>query len=199
MKFDLKKLILPFLLILALIYIFLNRSCSGNNKIVKENTIVKYDTIYKPIELPSKTITKYKTLKGDVVYIKGKVDTVVVKEFEKAPDTTKTNMFTDAIKIRQYKQEFNDSLADVSIFAETKGELLKLAPTVKIKARLAEKKTVFALYAGGGMYSNDKLKLGYKLNLRLQNKKGDLFSASYDPINKVIFAEYDLRIINIKK
>ena len=193
-----KKLILPFIIIGLLVIIFLQRSCN-NNIVYKTKLVKQFDTIYKPIELPSKVITKYKNIKGDVVYLPGKVDTIQIKVFEKAPDTEKVTMYADATKIRQYKNDFNDSIADVSIFTETKGELLKIAPKITIKARLPEKKTVFALYTGGGLYLNNNFDLGYKYDIKFQNKKGDLFGASYDPINQVIFAEYNIRLINIKK
>lgn len=193
-----KKLIQPVIILMLLIIIFLQRSCD-NNIVYKTKLVKQFDTIYKPVELPSKTITKYKNIKGDIVYLPGKVDTVEVKVFEKAEDSTKIKMFADATKIRQYKNDFNDSIADVSIFTETKGELLKIAPKITIKARLPEKKTVFALYTGGGLYLNNNFDLGYKLDVKFQNKKGDLFGGSYDPINKVVFAEYNIRLINIKK
>lgn len=193
-----KKYFWQLLTVILIIIIFLQRSCD-NNVVYKTKLVKQFDTIYKPIELPSKTITKYKNIKGDVVYLPGKVDTVEVKVFEKAEDSTKIKMFAEATKIRQYKNDFNDSIADVSIFTETKGELLKIAPKITIKTRLPEKKTVFALYTGGGLYLKNNFNLGYKLDVKFQNKKGDLFGGSYDPINKVIFAEYNFRLINIKK
>ena len=196
---NLKILIQPIIILILLVVIFKQRNCSRSNVIYKTKLTKQFDTIYKPLEIKFKTITKYKNIKGDIVYFFGKVDTLQITKFEKSTDTVKTNMFTEAIKIRQYKQQFNDSLADVSIFAETKGELLKLAPTITIKSRLPEKKTVFALYTGGGLYLNKNFDLGYKLDVKFQNKKGDLIGGSYDPINKVIFAEYNFRILNIKK
>jgi len=143
---------------------------------------------------------KYITKEGKIINIPGKIDTVYVKQFEKAADTVKTEMFIDATKIRQYTNVFKDSLGDVSIFTETRGELLKIVPTITIKARLPAKETVFAVYGGGGMYLPLTFeKLSYKVNLRFQNKKGDLWSGSYDPFNKAVFVDYDLRILNIKK
>jgi hypothetical protein len=190
----------PYIVILILCtLLFIQRSCKGDNVVYRDNIVKQYDTIFYPKEIETKIITKYKTIKGDIITIKGRVDTIIVKEFEKSTDSDKTQMFIDATKIRQYTNDFNDSVADVSIFTETKGELLKIAPKITIKARLPEKKTVFALYGGGGMYLNNNFNLGYKLNVRFQNKRGDLISGSYDPINKVIFAEYDFRFINIKK
>jgi len=194
-----KKLIQPVIILMLLIIIFLQRSCYSDNIKYKTKLVKQFDTIYKPVELPSKTITKYKNIKGDIVYLPGKVDTIEIKVFEKAEDSTKIKMFADATKIRQYKNDFNDSIADVSIFTETKGELIKIAPTITIKARLPEKKTMFALYGGGGLYLYNLQKPSYKLNVRFQNKKGDLFSGSYDPLTKSGFIDYDLRFINIKK
>ncbi len=195
-----KKIPISYIVIVILLgYIFIQEGCNGRKTIQKGKEVVKYDTIYKPGEIKTKIVTEYKTKKGDIIYIPGKIDTVEVKVFENAPDTVQTQMYVDATRIRQYRQDFNDSLADVSIFAETKGELLKLAPKVTIKARLPEKKTVFALYGGGGLYLNSAFDVGYKVDVKFQNKKGSLFGASYDPINKVIFAEYNIRIFNIKK
>jgi len=194
-----KKLIQPIVILILLVIIFLQRSCYSDNIKYKTKLVKQFDTIYKPVQLPSKTITEYKTKKGDTIYIPGKIDTVEVKVFENALDTIKTKMYIDATKIRQYKNDFNDSIADVSIFTETKGELLKIVPTVTIKARLPEKKTIFALYTGGGLYLNNNFDLGYKLDVKFQNKKGDLFGGSYDPINNVIFIDYNIRLINIKK
>lgn len=193
------KLFLYLTILLLLVYIFFERSCSDSKIITKKESVIKYDTIKVFKELPSKIITKYKTKEGKIIYLPGKVDTLEIKTFEKAPDSTQFKMFTDATKIRQYTQVFKDSLADVSIFAETKGELVKMAPTVTLKAILPEKKTTFALYGGGGLYLYNLEKLNYKFNLRFQNKKGDLISGSYDPFTKTGFIDYDFRFINIRK
>lgn len=194
------KNIFPYLIIIILLgYIFLQRSCDSNKTITPKQSIVHYDTIYKPVELPSKIITKYKTIQGKEITIQGKIDTLYIKQFEKAADTTKTEMFIDATKIRQYTNSFNDSLADVSIFTETRGELLKIVPTVTIKARLPEKKTVFAVYGGTEVFNNFKFNnFGVKANLMFQNKKSDLFTGGYDT-NETIYLGYNFRFLNIKK
>lgn len=194
----LKKIAQPIVLVAALAYIFLHRNCD-NPVIPKGKEIIVYDTIYKPIQLPPKEIIKYITKEGKEILVQGRIDTIEVKVFEKAPDSVKTNMFVDCKTIKQYNQTFKDTLADVSIFAETEGRLLKLVPTVIIKARLPEKKTTFAMYAGGGLYLYKLNEMNYKLNLRFQNKRGDLFSGSYDPSTKTTFIDYDFRFINIKK
>jgi hypothetical protein len=194
------KRYVPYIVILVLCtLLFLQRSCKGDKITYKDKIIKQYDTIYFPEEIATKFVTKYKTIKGDTVFLKGRVDTVEVKVFEKAKDSVKLEMFANATKIRQYKNEFNDSIADVSIFTETKGELLKIAPTITIKARLPEKKTVFALYGGFETFNNLQLNnFGTKGNIFFQNKRGDLFSTGYDT-NSNIYLGYSFRFINIKK
>jgi hypothetical protein len=200
MNSNLKHITTLYIIIgLLLFSLFIQKSCSGNKVLIKNKIVKQFDTIYKPTALPSKIITKYKNIKGDIVYLPGKIDTIQVKVFEKAPDTVKVVMYVDAIKIRQYKNEFNDSLADISIFTETKGELLKMSPKITIKARLPERKTIFALYGGFELSNNLKFNNPIiKGNLRFQNKRGDLFSTGYDT-NQNIYLGYDFRFINIKK
>lgn len=194
-----KKNISYLIIIILLFFIFIQRSCTSSKVITKKESVIKYDTLTVFKKLPSKIITKYKTLKGDTVYIPGKVDTLEVKVFEKATDSTQLEMYIDATKIRQYKSVFNDSLADISIYTETKGELLKMAPTITIKARLPEKKTVFALYGGFELSNNLQFNNPIvKGNLFIQNKKGDLYTTGYDT-NKNIYIGYSFRFINIKK
>lgn len=198
----LNKNTIPYLLLLlALIFIYFQRSCNRQDTQISYKTklVKQFDTIYKPSEIKTKIITKYKTVKGDTIFIKGKIDTIKVKVFEKSTDSIKTEMFIDATKIRQYKNDFNDSIADVSIFTETKGELLKIAPTITVKARLPEKKTVFVLYGGFETFNNLQLNnFGTKGTIFFQNKRGDLFTTGYDT-NKNIYIGYSFRFINIKK
>jgi len=195
-----KHLTTLYIIIMLLISsLFLQRSCSNNNKsFQKVNTIVQYDTVFKPAEIKTKIVTKYKTLKGEDILIPGKVDTIEIKTFEKATDSVQFNMFTKATKIRSYKNEFNDSVADVSIYTETKGELLKIVPTVRIK-QVKKVETVFALYTGLEIYNNLQFNNpGVKVDLGVQNKKGDIVTGGYDT-NKNIYLGYKVRLINIRK
>lgn len=176
--------------------IFLQRSCIREDVVIANS--IKYDTIFKNKELPSTVITKYVNVKGDTVFIPGKVNVVEVKKFEKAPDTAKLKLYTDATKIRSYNSVFNNKDADISIYTETKGELLKIVPTVNIK-QPKEVKSVFALYGGAGLYNNTQFSNpGLKFDLGVQLKKGDIIEASYDT-NKNIYLSYKMQLINIKK
>ena len=186
-----------YILIGLLIFsLFLQRSC--NNKIAKVKTVVQYDTIFKPLETKTKVVTKYRNIKGDDVLIPGKIDTIEVKVFEKSVDSVQFKMFVNATKIRSYTTKFNDSVVDVSIYTETKGELLKIVPTVKVK-QVKVKETVFALYGGVEVYNNLQLSNpGIKVDLGIQNKKGDIFTGGYD-MNQNIYIGFKKQIFTIKK
>lgn len=194
-----KHLATLYILIGLLIFsLFLQRSCDNKKSFQKVKTIVQYDTIFKPSENKTKVVTKYRNVKGDDILILGKIDTVEVKVFEKATDSVQFNMFTNATKIRSYTTEFKDSVADVSIYTETKGELLKIVPTVKVK-QVKVKETVFALYGGIEVYNNLQLSNpGVKVDLGIQNKKGDIFTGGYD-MNQNIYVGFKKQLFNIKK
>jgi hypothetical protein len=199
MKNNFKHLITLYIIIgLLLFSLFLTKSCNNKQSFQKVKTVVQYDTIFKPVKAKTKIITKYKTIKGKNIYISGKIDTIEVKVFEKAVDTIKLNMFIDATKIRSYTTQFNDSVADISIYAETKGELLKIVPTVTIK-QVKKIETVFALYGGLEIYNNLQLSNpGVKVDLGIQNKKGDIFTGGYDT-NQNIYIGFKKQIFTIKK
>ena len=200
MSTNFKHLATLYIIIGLLIFsLFLQRSCSNNKQsFQKVKTIIQYDTIFKPPESKTKVITKYKTLKGKDIYIVCKIDTVEVKVFEKATDSVQFNMFTNATKIRSYTTQFNNSDADISIYTETKGELLKIAPTVTIKQSKV-KESVFAVYGGLEVYNNLQLaNPGVKVDIGIQNKKGDIFTGGYD-MNQNIYVGFKKQLFNIKK
>lgn len=190
-----------FLLIILLIAaLFIQRSCNEKklNSFTKENTIVKYDTVFYPVEQPQKIKTIYKTLKGKEIIIPGKIDTIEVKNFEIAEDTTKLNMYITATRKREYVNIFEDSTATTTVYTETKGELLKIVPTVVIK-KLKAKENYFTLYGGVEVYNNKLFNnSGIKVDLGFQNKKGDILTAGYDN-NKNIYLGYHVKIFSLKK
>lgn len=200
MSFNFKHLTTLYIVIgLLILSLFLQRSCNNNKQpLEKVKTVIKYDTIFKPSEIKPTIVTKYKTIKGKDIYIPGKIDTVEVKVFENANDSTQFNMFANATKIRSYKNDFSDNNADVSIYTETKGELLKIVPTVHIK-QVKKVETKFALYVGGGLSNNLQFNnFAVQANVGLQNKKGDILSVSYDTQQNIGIG-YSFRLINIKK
>ena len=202
-----RKLIQPLIIFGLLIYIFLLKSCnnpSKNNDIYQKfktkEIVGKFDTIKKPKELSSNKKYKYSPKQSKPIITNNPIDSILVEKFEKAPDSTKIKLFVDQTQIRSYKQEFDDKYIKITFFAKTRGELLEISPEYIIKPQndsIKIKQSVFALYLGGGAYYNNML--NYKIDIGFQNKKGDILFIGYDPFNKVYFAEYNLRIFNIKK
>lgn len=192
------------LLFIALICNFIPRSCSE----VKESITVPemsgtFDTI-KPKEVKGDKeyiyITKYKTK----IVTQHPINDSVVKEFEKASDSTKIDMFVEKTKIRQYNEVFENDTIRLSIFAEIAGELLKMSPSWLVKERkmdiiTKQKETVFALYGGVRVYNTLLLSNpGVEGNVGFQMKRGDIIEAGYDT-NQNISIGYKYRLLNIRK
>jgi len=197
-----KSFILYLIIFILFLCNFIPRSCSKKqNSLIIPKIEGKFDTI-KPKEVKGNKeyvyITKYKTK----IVTTHPVNDSVVKEFEKASDSTKINMFMEKTKIRQYNEVFENDTIKLSIFAETAGELLKMSPSWVIKERkmqIKEKETVFALYGGIKVYNNMMLSNpGIEGNLGFQIKRGDIIEAGYDT-NKNILVGYKYRLLNIKK
>lgn len=194
------------LLFIFFICNFIPRSCNSSE--VKSTIIIpevsgKFDTI-KPREVISKKeyiyITKYKKS----IITNHPINDSLIKEFEKSSDSTKINLFIEKTKIRQYNEVFENDTIQLSIFAETAGELLKMTPSYIIKERkqeitIKQKQPVFALYGGLKLVNNLKLaNPNIEGNLGFQNKKGAILEVGYD-INKNISIGYKYRILNIQK
>ena len=161
--------------------------------------------IDKPTEIKDSIVYRYRTLKGDTIELENPINLELAKLYQLEKDSLKRELlYYKSIQNRTYIDSVKDKNVKISYVAKTTGTLdnIKFNYIVfkdSVKVRLPEKKTVFALYTGGGLYLKNNFDLGYKLDVKFQNKKGDLFGGSYDPINKVIFAEYNFRLINIKK
>ncbi len=194
------------LLFIFFICNFIPRSCNSSE--IKTEVIIpeisgKFDTV-KPVEIKTNKeyvyITKYKTK----IITSYKNNDSLIKQFERANDSTKINLFIEKTKIRQYNEVFENDTIQLSIFTETAGELLKMTPSYIIKERkqeitIKQKQSVFALYGGLKLVNNLKLaNPNIEGNLGFQNKKGAILEVGYD-INKNISIGYKYRILNIQK
>lgn len=201
------------LLIIAIIIIFFQRSC--NNQ--------KTTTISRSVTVPeskgailTSSVEKLDDGSNTIIYRSKLVYTENTDTQEKLDQYIKENdslkrlkMYGDAITTREQVNTFEDSLLQVKVKSKVEGKLLNMSIVdYTVKSRELPitieqpkiKETKFALYAGGGAYYNNKYQeLGYKAGLGFQNKKGDILDVSYDPLNKAVFLDYKLRIINIKK
>jgi len=200
-----------FTTLICIIIIFIQRGCESTSSNIK----IKVPEVIGKINTPT-AIINHKGKKDSIVYKKGKIiytenpfNHKMAEELiaaQKANDSLKVlNLYLSAIQEREQTRVFDDKYLTVSVYNKTRGELLDQKIDYKIKEREIEvpvpiKNTVFATYAGGGIYYNfEKAKPAIKLNLDIQNKKGDILGVGYDPFNTTIFLDYKVRILNIKK
>lgn len=155
-----------------------------------------------PIKVPKYI---YKTLKGDTIELENPVNEELAYHYEellKERDSIKLRLaYLDAIQIRKYKSEFEDKNLKVSVYSQTTGTLDSLSLDYVIKPdtiEVAVPKQSFALFLGGGTYSNSK-DLRFKLNLGVQTKKGNVIIGGYDPLNKNVFLDYNFKIFSLNK
>ena len=208
---DIKKLIYPIVIILLLLVIFIQRSCSNNKEPSIQNQEVVVPTqngsfnAVKPVKVYDTIIKDSIVFKDKVIPITNPLDKQLVIDYLKAKDSIdKLNLFMNAVKTNKYIQNFDNKDINLTIEAETTGTLNYIKPEYSIKEKtitipVKVKETVFALYTGLEIYNNATLSnSGIKVDLGIQNKRGDIYTAGYDT-NKNIFIGYKLRLINIKK
>lgn len=211
MSANFKHLATLYILIGLLIFsLFLQRSCNSNIKSSKNTTVVipakngKFVKT-KPNEIEYDTIIKDTIIYKDKKIIIDNTDKTIVKKYLKATDSIgKLKILIDAAKIRRYSDTFDNDDIKLTIETETTGKLNWIKPTYTIKEKtinvpIKVKETVFALYAGLEVYNNLQLSNpGIKVDLGIQNKKGDIFTGGYD-MNQNIYIGFKKQIFTIKK
>lgn len=206
---NIKKYIYSIIIVLLLLTIFTQRSCSEDKKIVYQKVIIPAKSgnfkTTKPKEITSPKIKYVIQYKDRKVVTSAKVDTILAKEYLKANDSIeKLNLYLNSIKVRKYSQNFNNDDLDLTIDAEATGTLNYLKPKYTLKQReisvpIKQKETSIAVYTGLELKTSlDASKTSLKGDLGIQNKKGDIYSVGYDT-NKNVYIGYKIRLINIKK
>jgi len=208
---NIKKLIYPIIIILLLFVIFIQRSCYNRDLPSVENQGVTVPAQHgsfngvKPTKVHDTIVKDSIVFKDKIIPVTNPLDKQLVIDYLKAKDSiAKLNLFMNAVKINKYKQNFDNNDINLTVEAETTGTLNYIKPTYTIKEKTIDvpvkvKQTVFALYTGVEVYNNATLtNSGIKIDLGIQNKKGDIYTAGYDTNNNV-FIGYKLRLINIKK
>jgi hypothetical protein len=198
-------------ILFLLIYIYCQRNCSNSDTSSINNTIItkpKKGSFEKISikEVKPKIKFKYKTISGETIYLENPINIDLAKKYENDTDSLKRRlMYYEAIQQRKYTGRIKDKNLKLDFEAYTTGTLDSLkvpsyeifSDTIPIKP---VKETKLAIYLGGGIYNNSQFNnAGFKIDLGIQNKKGDILFIGYDPFNKNYFVEYKLRLINIKK
>ena len=200
-----KKYFWQILVVILVFSLFLQQSCSGD-KITKNDSIIitkpkvgGFD-YYKPKPIKGLGYTLI-TKEGDTIEIENPVNKELEQKYLNAlSENEKLKLYLEAIQKRTYTDTLEDKNIKIDYIAETTGTLndIKINYTIKPDT-IKIKKPVFTLYGGLGSSMSVDIKPGIKLNLGYQNKKGNLIFAGYDPINRTITADYNIKIFDIKR
>lgn len=150
--------------------------------------------------------------KGKTVYKDNPIDPLLVAEneklkqdFAKEIDSLKRIIaYNKSVQLNKFSSDFEDDNVVININGIVQGEVKEITPSYTIKKKKVEvqvkpKETVFRLLGGFELGNNTKLD-GFKAkgNLMLQNKKGNIISASFDT-NQTIWLGYNFSIFDIKR
>lgn len=172
------KTLLPYLICIVL-GLLLAREC---NKEKAPEIIVRTVTIKVP-EIINHIDTIYKPI-PKVIY---KTDTITLQKFLSATDSIKIALYVDATKIREYKEQFKDSIQEINVFTKVRGEMLAQSLDYKIfeqiitqtdTIEIKKKRHLYLLPQAGYNYTTFEIKAGASL-LYIDRKKR-LYSLGYD-------------------
>lgn len=125
-------------------------------------------------------------------------------DFAKASDSIKKLQFAKAVRLNNFYSNFENDDIKIDINGIVQGEVKEVTPSYTIKEKKVEvtikpKETVVRVLAGMELGNNTKLDgFASKANLMLQNRKGNVLSASFDT-NQTIWVGYNFSILNIKR
>lgn len=205
---SINKTVVLFIAIFILALFLLQKNCSGKNttqKIVipeKVGTFDKADTVI-VTKLKDSLIWKQVTIKTENP-INKKMAAELVEALKYKDSVKVLKMYLEAIQERDGTYVFDNKDMKLEVATRTRGEILSIKPTYKIKEReetipVKNKETVFALYGGVGVsntleFNNPSL----QAEIGFQNKSGDILSAGYDT-QKNISIKYSKQLFKIKR
>lgn len=153
--------------------------------------------VEKTITIPGKK-GKLDTIHYPAPYaVENPVNITLLQKYESLKDSiAKKQLFKEAITENEYNEMYEDSTVKISVYTKVRGKLLKQAPTYLIKpSKITYKDTTsisiaplpkIKVYGGievGQAVNALVFKPQIKANLLLQNKKENIWSASYDSNN----------------
>lgn len=173
----------------------------------KPITNVLHVPVDRPIEVPKwyKDVKKEKELFEDnkklderVKGYQKTVDSMAIA-FSKLDSISKSNAYMEAIKLNRFSTEFEDDYLKLNIQGVVRGEVQEITPAYMIKEQkitIEDLRKRYLLFGGGaGISTNGNMFTG-KINLSLQNKKGSLYTASFQRMGNQNFGliEYNFRL-----
>lgn len=202
-----------------LLFIFLwFNGCSHNEKSSTTTTVTVPETkgkfeAKKPTHTPitNSVINKSLTTEKGSFSRSQEVDKKLLAEneklkqdFAKASDSIKKLQFDKAIQLNEFSTTFDDENLTLNINGIVQGEVKEITPNYTIKEKKVEvkvkpKETVLRLLVGGEIANNTKLDgFAAKANLMLQNRKGNILTASFDT-NQTIWVGYNFSLFDVKR
>lgn len=155
----------------------------------KERTATSKEILYVENPIDEKLIAENEKLKND---------------FAKANDSIKKLQFNKAVQLNEFSTKFEDDNLILNVNGVVQGEVKEITPNYIIKEKkidvpIKQKETVLRLLGGlelGNSTTLDAFKV--RANLMLQNRKGNIISASFDT-QQTIWVGYNASIFNIKR
>lgn len=155
--------------------------------------------------------TTRKTAAGEVVYLENPINAALIQEntqlkidFAKADSIQRVKLYDEAVQLNTFTKNFEDSNISIDINGIVQGEVKEVFPSYTIKERKIEvpvkvKQTVFRLLGGTEIGNNTHFNdFRVKGNMMFQNRKGNIFSASYDT-QETFWIGYHATFFEIKK
>jgi hypothetical protein len=201
-------------LLIVVIIILLYKQCNQQpqlvTKIVTKEVKGKFQEV-KPIHdtiLITRTLTNSKEDK----FLQGQIEQLIKENkglteyFNEASDSVRLLMYERAVELKSFAHTFENDTIKATTSGIVQGEVKSIKLDYTIKPQTIEipkpKEKVFSLLAGGGFGIDTELRQPiYKANLGFQNKKGNVYFASFQRIgsNDFITAEINFNIFSIKK
>jgi len=126
------------------------------------------------------------------------VDSMVVA-FHELDSIGKMNAYLEATSLNKFSTEFEDDRIKLFIQGVVRGEVQEITPAYMIKEQkipIEDLRKRYLLLGGGAGMSTEMNTFTAKMNLSLQNKKGSLYTASFQRIGNQNFGliEYNFRL-----
>jgi len=189
-------------------------TCRGSKKEIKVQ-IPEKNGSFMPKKPIHDTIKITDTIKGEVITVEDKEllkrhaelqkdYTEMLLAFQNYNDSTQQAKYAEAIEVKEFKTEFDNDTINIVIKGLVRGEVESIYPKWKIK-KSEEKVAIpetLRILIGGGIGSNKDLdSYTVKVNLGLQDAKGNVYRASYQKIQNqdYFLGEIDFSIFEFKK
>jgi hypothetical protein len=202
MKTNWIKLI-PYVIIAILLFVLFFKRCGdrGSNTIETpeiEGDFEEQEPDY--IKGKDSIITKWKTKE---IKTPNPVNDSLAIAYQSAKDSLERyKLYLSAIQIKTFKNTFEDEYLNLSLTGRVQGDLLGITPKYTIKSQEIEiPEPSLRFLIGGGIGNNiDFNDFTYRVNLGLQNSKGNIIRVGYSRIRSqdYIFLGYDVSIFEIR-